>query len=83
MEHLTIRKVPRSLARALEAEKKRRGTSLNQTVIDLLSQGLGVASGTARSNGLARLAGGWSRAEFEQFQRAVAITEEIDEEMWR
>lgn len=83
MEHLTIRKVPRALARALEAEKKRRGTSLNQTVIDLLNQGLGVGSVTRRSNGLAQLAGGWSDDEFEQFQRALAMTEEIDEEMWR
>lgn len=83
MEHLTIRKVPRSLARALEAEKKRRGTSLNQTVIDLLSQGLGVGPGRTKSNGLGQLAGGWSQEEFERFQQAVAVTEEIDEEMWR
>lgn len=82
VEHLIIRKLPPALARALQAETKRRGASLNETVIDLLSQALGVATGRPRSNGLARLAGGWSEEEFDQFQQALAITMQIDEEMW-
>ncbi len=83
MEHLTIRKVPHSVARALEAEKKRRGTSLNQTVLDILSQGLGVEARSGRSNGLRRLAGGWSAEDLRLFEKAVAVTEQIDEELWR
>ncbi|MFW6012298.1 MAG: FitA-like ribbon-helix-helix domain-containing protein [Acidobacteriota bacterium] len=81
MKTLTVRNVPPEVSEALEREKRRRGESLNQTVIELLSQGLGV--GTERSNGLARLAGGWSEEEFLQFERAVAPFEEIDEELWR
>lgn len=81
MKTLTIRNVPPEVAAALEREKRRRGESLNQTVLDLLSQGLGV--GVARSNGLARLAGGWSEEEFEEFERAVAQFEEVDAELWR
>jgi hypothetical protein len=81
MRTLTVRNVPPEVAEALEREKRRRGESLNQTVIELLIQGLGV--GTARSNGLARLAGRWSEEEFEEFERAVASFEEIDEELWR
>lgn len=81
MRTLTVRNVPPEVAEALEREKRRRGESLNQTVIELLTQGLGV--GTARSNGLARLAGRWSEEEFEEFERAVAPFEEIDEELWR
>jgi plasmid stability protein len=81
MRSLTVRNVPPEVAEALEREKRRRGESLNQTVIELLTQGLGV--GTARSNGLARLAGRWSEEEFEEFQRAVAPFEEIDDELWR
>lgn len=81
MRTLTIRNVPPEVAEALEREKRRRGESLNQTVIDLLSQGLGV--GTTRSNGLARLAGSWSEEEFQEFERAVAPFEEIDEDLWR
>ena len=58
MKNLTIRNVPPPVAEALEREKRQRGESLNQTVLDLLMEGLGV--GTARSNGLARLGGRWS-----------------------
>lgn len=77
---LTIRKLPTPLAEALEREKRRRGKSLNQTVIDLLAQGLGSAG--TRSNGLGRLAGGWSEDEFRDFERATAQFEAVDEELW-
>ena len=56
--HLTVRNVSPELARALQEEKQRRGESLNQVVLDLLSQGLGVGAGRRRSNGLAELAKG-------------------------
>lgn len=77
---LTIRNLPSNLAEALEREKRRRGKSLNQTVIDLLGQGLGEQS--VRSNGLGRLAGGWSEDEFRDFERATAQFEAVDEELW-
>jgi plasmid stability protein len=80
MKALTIRNLPAGLAEALEREKRQRGTSLNQTVIELLSQGLGAES--VRSNGLARLAGGWSAGELEKFEQASAQFETIDEELW-
>ena len=78
---LTIRNLPPDVADALEEEKRRRGQSLNQTVIELLTQGLGV--GGARSNGLAALAGNWNEEEFRRFESAVAAFEEIDPELWR
>ena len=81
MKHLTVRNLPPAVAQALEREKRRRGTSLNQTVIDLLGQGLGV--GVTRSNGLAALAGTWSEEEFRDFEKATAPFAEIDPELWR
>lgn len=81
MKNLTIRNVPDAVANALEEEKRRRGRSLNQTVLELLSQGLGV--GTPRSNGLGRLAGSWTEEEFQEFEAAVAGFENIDDELWR
>lgn len=78
---LTIRNLPPRLADALEREKQRRGQSLNQTVIDLLGQGLGAQG--PRSNGLGRLAGGWAEDEFLDFERATAQFEGVDEELWR
>jgi plasmid stability protein len=80
MKTLTVRNLPDDVAAALEREKRRRGESLNQTVIDLLSQGLGVSG--VRSNGLARLAGAWSAEDLRRFERAVAPFEQIDDELW-
>jgi plasmid stability protein len=78
---LTIRNLPPGIADALEREKRRRGKSLNQTVIDLLGQGLGAQG--ERSNGLGRLAGSWNEEEFDEFERATAPFEGVDEELWR
>lgn len=78
---MTIRNLPAPLADALEREKRRRGRSLNQTVIDLLGQSLGVEK--SRSNGLRRLAGSWGEEDFREFERAVAPFEQIDEELWK
>jgi hypothetical protein len=79
---LTIRDVDERLARALEREKNRRGSSLNETVLSLLKQALGVDSPEARSNGLRRLAGTWSAKELSEFEATTAIFERVDEELW-
>ena len=79
--HLTVRNLPEDMMVALEAEKRRRGTSLNATVIDLLRVSLGVA--TARRNGLSHLAGTWSEADHAEFLAATRGLEEIDAELWR
>jgi hypothetical protein len=78
---LTIRNLPPALAEALDREKQRRGQSLNQTVIDLLGQGLGAVG--VRSNGLAGMAGGWTEDEFREFEAATAQFEAVDDELWR
>jgi hypothetical protein len=83
MRHLTIRNVPPDVARRLDEEKQLRRKSLNQTVVDLLAEILGLGTQGRRSNGLAQLSGQWSREEQEKFERAVAHTEQIDEELWR
>ena len=83
MKTMTIRKVPAELSAALEAEKRRRGLSLNRTVLLLMQEALGVSTGRSRSNGLCRLAGSWSEDDFRNFEQAVAPFAEIDEDLWR
>lgn len=82
MKYLTIRGIPEPLAQALTEEKARRGSSLNQTVIDLLVRALGVGT-QRRSNGLGELAGTWTHEELARFEQAIALTEQLDEELWR
>ncbi len=83
MKNLTIRNISPELAEALEKEKRQQITSLKQTVLDLMSQTLGVGNLGERINGLSRLAGTWTREEHEQFELAIVTTEQIDEELWR
>ena len=83
MKTMTIRRVSTELAAALEAEKRRRGLSLNRTVLSLIEEALGISEGRARSNGLRRLAGTWSEDEFKRFEEAVAPLGEIDGELWK
>lgn len=79
-KHLTIRSIPPRVARALDAERRRRGTSLNQTVVDLLARALGTERET---NGIEELAGTWSEADLESFSQATSVTEAIDDELWK
>ncbi|MBI4616649.1 MAG: hypothetical protein HY720_23765 [Planctomycetes bacterium] len=83
MKQITIRDVPEDLARALAEEKERRRKSLNQTVLDLLHGALGLAPGSAFDNGLGDLAGSWNEEDFRQFEGAISMFEQIDEELWR
>lgn len=82
MKTLTIRNVPSRLAAALDRERRRRDASLNQTVLDVLSRGLGVSDEGGRSNGLAKLAGGWTDDDLERFEEAVKPFETVDPETW-
>jgi hypothetical protein len=81
--HLTIRNVPPRVAAALKAESTRRGQSLNQTTINLLSAATGVGQHAPMTNGLEKLAGTWTQAQFDEFEAAVADMSRVDPEMWR
>ena len=83
MKTMTIRNIPTDLAQALDKERRKRGTSLNRTVLALLCNAVGVPSHAVRSNGLRRFAGTWGEAEYKQFQQAIAPLGEVDEAMWR
>jgi kynureninase len=83
MKNLTIRDISQELADAIDKERRRRGKSLNQTVIQLLGQSLGVQPNGARKNGLTHLSGTWTSEEHRQFEAAIASAENIDEELWR
>ena len=52
MKHLEIRNLPTDIAEALELECRHVGTSLEQTVIDLLRRSLALDDAGLQSNGL-------------------------------
>ena len=61
-------------------ETKRRGTSLNQTVLDLLRTGLGMGASALATNGLEKFAGTWTAEELAEFEASVAMFDKIDPE---
>jgi len=83
MKQLTVRHVEPELAAALDRERRRSGSSLNQTVLDLLRRALGVSRESPTGNGLREFAGGWSAAEHDAFERACEDFERVDEGAWR
>ncbi len=80
--HLTVRNVPEEVVRALDRERRRDGKSLNRTVIDVISRGLGIG-GERPENGLRRLAGTWTAEELAAFEAAMADLEHVDDELWK
>ena len=82
MKTLTVRNVPRRLAQALDRERRRRDRSLNQTVIDALSRGLGIEDDGPRRNGLGRLAGTWTDADVREFDDSMTAFDRVNPEMW-
>ena len=83
MKQITVRSVDEALSKALVAEARRRRSSLNQTVLELLAQGLGLSRAAPFDNGLGTLAGTWTDDEAEEFEASMAPFEEVDEELWR
>ena len=81
--HLTVRNVPPRIAAALRAESRRRGQSLNQTVVELLAAATGVGQDPPLMNGLQDLAGTWSQEEFASIEAALADADRVDPEMWQ
>ena len=81
--HLTVRDLSGELARALKAEARRRGTSINQTVKDLLGRALGLDPAATYDNGLGALAGTWSSEDLAEFEAATAGFEAVDDELWQ
>lgn len=82
MKQLTIRKVSGELAMALGSESQLKGQSINQTVLDLLHQALGLGLQGGTDNGLGKLAGTWTENEFSEFKKNTALFEELDPELW-
>ena len=83
MKQLTVRSVNEALAKALEAEARRRRCSVNQAVLEILSQGLGLTGDQGFDNGLGKLAGTWTDEEAVELEASTAQFEEVDEELWR
>lgn len=76
----TIRGVPAELDRALKANAKKLGKSVNQVALEALSQSVGQP---LKRRSLRQMPGSWSKTEAAAFDRFLKEHRQVDEELWR
>ena len=86
MKAITIRGIDASVSEKLKQVAKAEGKSVNQLVLDLIRQNMGMQKKkkfTRRHHDLDDLFGKWSHAEFEKIQGFIAFQRKIDPELWQ
>lgn len=90
VKQTTVRGIDNVLARRLREEARRRGLSVNRTMLLLLRQATGLTapsgpstSGPERFSDLDHLAGTWTEQDADEFDRAVEDLNRVDEDLWK
>ena len=85
MKSITIHGLDAPLWNALKARAHEDGTSLNKAIKSLLEDAVGMRPRTSlqKENPFASFCGRWSQAEYDEFVKATAVFEKIDEEAWK
>ncbi|HHS12284.1 MAG TPA: antitoxin [bacterium] len=84
MKTITIRGIDEELADAIREKSRKKQESMNQTVIKLLKEGVGLTKKNLfpEYTDLDSLAGTWTVEEEIVFMKHLEGFETIDEEMW-
>lgn len=84
MRQITIRLTDEALQKAVEETARREDISLNKAVVRLLRRGAGLdpEPDDVVGNALDHLFGTWTEAEYQEFEEAVRVFEEIDPDEW-
>lgn len=82
---ITVRSIDPKLRAAIEREARRRGQSLNRTVLALLGEATGTRSTPEPEtfDDLDDLAGTWSASEACRFEKAIGAQRQVDQKLWR
>ncbi len=86
MKTITLRGIDDVMESALREKSEELSIkSLNSTILFVLQEALGL---TKRKHGtvyrdLDHLAGTWNEADLKEFEEAIAVFEQVDEELWR
>ena len=83
MKTMTIRNIPDDVSNTLKALATSTNTSLNATVVQVLTSGVLPQKPRRKRRDLSRFCGGWTDEEFNEFDHAVADCERIDPEDWK
>lgn len=80
---LTLRDIPEDLEKEIRRIARERGTSINKTIRELLSESLGIDQSSGKKRDLSDFAGFWDEEEAEEFDKATEVFEKVDEELWK
>lgn len=85
MATMTLRGIDDRTAAALKEKARKESTSVNTLMLRIIKESLGMEKkkrGVVYDD-LDHLAGTWSKEDAAEFERATAVFERVDEEMWR
>ena len=85
MKTITLRNLPEHVAELIRERAERDRTSLTKTVIRLLEERLQMDHSVLppKHHDLDHLAGAWSEADADEFDRNLQRQRTIDPELWR
>ena len=83
MKTMTIRNIPDEVAVVLKSMADASDTSMNTTIVRILSDRTLPRRRHRVKNDFAKYCGGWSQKEFDDFETAVADCERINPEDWK
>lgn len=85
MAVVTLRGLDDSMVKAIKKKAKQEGTSVNNVLLSILKEGLGLKKKprTVVHTDLDHLAGTWSDKEHAEFQKRIKDFETIDEGVWQ
>ncbi len=86
MKTITVRGVDSDLAKRLKQVASEEAKSVNQFVLEMLRQSVGMKKQkkfTRIYNDLDHLFGAWTEAEFKAINDKIMDKRKIDEELWR
>lgn len=83
MKTLTLRNVPDEVVAQLTSIAQETRQSVNRTAVQVMQRSLGLTSSPRRKRDLTSFFGDWSKRQAAEFDKAVAVFEEIDREVWK
>ena len=83
MKTMTIRNIPDEVAVVLKSMADASDTSMNTTIVRVLSDRTLPRQKHRARNDFSKYCGGWSQKEFDDFETAVADCERINPEDWK
>ena len=81
-DNYKIKEKPPVSRREIRRRAKREGRSINQTVKPVQREAAVLDDKSERKRNVAHLAGTWSKEEADEFDRAAAVFEQVEPEIW-